>query len=751
MEDFLETNERRGSENLMAFVRGNGGCQRPLVEKSCLMFPVPHPAPSHGHSHAGHSHHGGHGGVPIHGYQAPNLLQHPSEAEIIRQLSLPRNLPQGHRFPFIPPSMAAIPLPPPASPSEDEPPAPAPTTAPSLWPTQAVVRATQYNDIPQLRAALDAGYGVQTADAEGITLLHWAAINNRKEIAAMLIREGALVDALGGELKATPLHWATRQGHLSMVVLLMEHGADPSLRDCEGCACLHVAASHGHTAVVCYLIAKGVAVDTPDAQGMTALMWSVSKNSGLDPTRILLTFGASPSAKDKVQGNTALHWALQHRNIVAVVLLLDHSAPMDVSNLKGETPYSIAVREKLPCPRLNRRLQELSDANRSKPCIREFRINKRFRVLASLSTPFVVFYTIGKIFDAEIDALLKLGFLILLYIMGWSFWRVLYHEKATPLMPVAFWVYVTWFSQIHDVVGWIASVSFFCASMPLWYYFFMSWTVDPGIIELSKEEKMEVIVSMAESDGFEATWFCSTCLIRRPLRSKHCSFCNRCVARFDHHCPWVNNCIGEQRQTKFMRIQWRFIIYIRSASLLAGASNHRFFVLFLVCLFLNALIFLYGTREFYVTECAVPDTLSYSGAFVSYLSCNPWLAWVTVNVLLHGCWVACLAACQLYQVLWLAVTTNERINYGRYPHFSKAADGKLRSPFQRGLFQNTIDFFEISCFGLCQPEHRDWKKTFTMDGADMPSSSTRASARKHKRKRPETESGAVPLLTDEVV
>lgn len=55
-----------------------------------------------------------------------------------------------------------------------------------------IVKATQYGAIARVKELVEAGWDVNQPDSETVTLLHWAAINNRRDIIGFLLESGAI-------------------------------------------------------------------------------------------------------------------------------------------------------------------------------------------------------------------------------------------------------------------------------------------------------------------------------------------------------------------------------------------------------------------------------------------------------------------------------------------------------------------------------------------------------------------------------
>eukprot|EP00892_Ulva_mutabilis_P008863 jgi/Ulvmu1/6349/UM029_0057.1 len=93
---------------------------------------------------------------------------------------------------------------------------------------------------------------------------------------------------------------------------------------------------------------------------------------------------------------------------------------------------------------------------------------------------------------------------------------------------------------------------------------------DPG--KVTSNNHSEWLARDGSGDRLYAAGECRTCKYTKPARSKHCPACNVCVARHDHHCGWVNNCIGAANLRWFLAFLLSNVVMMWYGSALAAAA-----------------------------------------------------------------------------------------------------------------------------------------------------------------------------------
>ncbi|GLH16668.1 Palmitoyltransferase Hip14 [Gryllus bimaculatus] len=191
----------------------------------------------------------------------------------------------------------------------------------------------------------------------------------------------------------------------------------------------------------------------------------------------------------------------------------------------------------------------------------------------------------------------------------------------------------------------------------------LSWVIanrrDPGYVALNSDSYHRAIKQIPYFDKWKKrnivlSRLCHTCRCLRPLRAKHCRICNRCVEYFDHHCPFIYNCVG-------LRNRMWFFLFVMSIAI--NCSFTIYFACYCIAIEGFEILYILGLME-------------------ALIFCG--LGWIlTCTSVLHAC---------------MNLTTNEMFNYKRYSYL-RDKRGRYQNPFSRGPILNLLEFF------VCTPDH----------------------------------------------
>jgi ankyrin repeat protein len=157
----------------------------------------------------------------------------------------------------------------------------------------AVADAAQRGDTAAVKTLLGKGADVNLAQGDGMTALHWAALNGDVATMNVVLGAGAKTASVTRIGNYTPLHLASSRGHGAAVARLLEAGGDARAATATGVQPLHLAAQAGNPEAVRALLDRGADVNAVDStHGRAPLVFAASQNR-VEAMKVLIAKGAS--------------------------------------------------------------------------------------------------------------------------------------------------------------------------------------------------------------------------------------------------------------------------------------------------------------------------------------------------------------------------------------------------------------------------------------------------------------------------
>ncbi|KAH8497325.1 hypothetical protein H0E87_019851 [Populus deltoides] len=163
--------------------------------------------------------------------------------------------------------------------------------------------------------------------------------------------------------------------------------------------------------------------------------------------------------------------------------------------------------------------------------------------------------------------------------------RFLSIPVCSVFLLMGFVYYITVFIFIEDWVGLQSSagtlnamIFTFMASLCL-FSFLVCVLTEPGYVPspyVPDVEGAAVPPHQEPLNNSSQLRRCDKCVTYKPPRAHHCRVCRRCVLRMDHHCLWINNCVGYWNyKAFFILVLYATIASIYSSVMIISCASQK--------------------------------------------------------------------------------------------------------------------------------------------------------------------------------
>ncbi|WP_422413119.1 MULTISPECIES: ankyrin repeat domain-containing protein [unclassified Endozoicomonas] len=212
-----------------------------------------------------------------------------------------------------------------------------------FFPDQMFRSACCSGDLQQVQKLLAEGVYINAVMNAGFTALMIASSEGVTDLAELLIRHGADVNAARAEDGVTALFFAAKNNDIDITRLLIGAGADLNTpRTSDGATPLSIAVQEGCTECARLLIYAGADTSAALSSGMT-LLYIAALRGNTDCVELLLNAGLDPNDASSI-GITPLYIAALKGNTDCVKRLINAGADLNARTRNGSTPLSIATR-----------------------------------------------------------------------------------------------------------------------------------------------------------------------------------------------------------------------------------------------------------------------------------------------------------------------------------------------------------------------------------------------------------------------